>query len=836
MSSSLGNVVVAIKAVDEVSGVMGKIQASMGVLGGTLQSLGGGFSTVGNVIQGFAAGGVAGAAITAVGEITRGLESCIKEATSSEAVWASLGAAVTRSGIAWDTVKTATEGALLAMSKTTTYSDEQLAAALEKLMTFGLSYDDAMQALGKSIDFAAAKHMDLESAATIVGKAMDGNTAILKRYGVDIASSKDAAAALKDAHDAAGTAIKAMGASVDAWVTSVTAAIGADSTFESGLAGAKDKAQYLIDQFKQGNIDLPQFTQAMTSLGVPLDEAKMKGGTATEVLAKLNEQFGGAAQAAAGTYAGIQERLKNATGEVGEKIGTIFLPALASATEAMIPLVDAFGKGVDAAQAWFTEMAKTPEVKGFVDALGPAWDSFMGYLNSVWKVIQDSFGPALQELWGALKDIWDALQPAIDAFKEIFGALSSGGEDVDAFKLLIQYLAAEIRVIADVIKFVAPYIKQFAEAFKAAANFISPVLAQMSKDIGGFIDWLKTAFSDFYTWLVGGSLWQDMWNALTSIASTMIGALLGDLGAKFFEPMKAAFTGAMQTVKDIWDTSWQAVQTTFDTITSQIQTGLNTRFDEMKTFVTANLGEYAPIANNALSGMQSAMNAVMALIHGDWQGFLDGMSQATYIFWNVIQGATTTAFSILQSSFTGSMDTIKGILDAAISFMQGAWGGFSDFMSRGIDALKGAISGAQSWLESTYASMQATASSAMSALEGIVMAAVNAIVAAAQSLWSQLVGGSIWTDLMETMQSQAYSALGNIADAFQDMSLAVPATIPYLPPAVSSGGVGPATSQGAAQAFSFTIPVTVTLDGQVISRQVEQRIVERVNLRGKKVA
>ena len=78
------------------------------------------------------------------------------------------------------------------MQATTTYSDEQLAGALQRMMTFGLSYDQAMKALGATIDFAAAKQMDLESAATLVGKAVDGNTAIMKRYGVDITVAKDA--------------------------------------------------------------------------------------------------------------------------------------------------------------------------------------------------------------------------------------------------------------------------------------------------------------------------------------------------------------------------------------------------------------------------------------------------------------------------------------------------------------------------------------------------------------------------------------------------------------------------------------------------------------------
>jgi len=362
-----------IKAIDESSSVMDRIKSSVGLLGSSLSGLGGGFASVGSVMTGFAAGGVTGAAITALGEVAKGLQDCIKEATDSEAIWTSLGAAVSRSGVAWETVSAATKSALLAMQATTVYSDEQLAAALERLMTFGLSYDQATKALGETLDFAAAKHMDLESAATLVGKAMDGNTAILKRYGVDIATTKDQAAALADAQKLAAVAIKEMGDGVDAWVASITTAIGADATFEQGLTTAKDKAAFLVEQFKQGTIDLPQFTTAIQSLGVPLDEVALKGGTAEAVLGKLNEQFGGAAQAAAGTYAGIQERLKNATSELGEKIGSMLLPGLASITETMIPIVDSFGSGVDAIQAWLNEVGKMPEVKAATDAVAQAF-------------------------------------------------------------------------------------------------------------------------------------------------------------------------------------------------------------------------------------------------------------------------------------------------------------------------------------------------------------------------------------------------------------------------------------------------------------------------------
>ena len=42
------------------------------------------------------------------------------------------------------------------------------------------------------------------------------------------------------------------------------------------------------------------------------------------------------------------------------------------------------------------------------------------------------------------------------------------------------------------------------------------------------------------------------------------------------------------------------------------------------------------------------------------------------------------------------------------------------------------------------------------------------------------------------------------------------------------------SAAGAPGPFSFTIPITVTLDGQVISKTVEKRIVSNIDYRGKR--
>ena len=185
------------------------------------------------------------------------------------------------------------------------------------------------------------------------------------------------------------------------------------------------------------------------------------------------------------------------------------------------------------------------------------------------------------------------------------------------------------------------------------------------------------------------------------------------------------------------------------------------------------------------------------------------------------------------------MSAIQGILNSAIGAMQSAWRAFTGWLSSSIAAAQSAVQSAAAYVSSTLTSMQGAAASAGQAISSAVTGAFDTVADAASDLWKWLTGGSVWTDMLDEMQAQTYAALGNIVRAFEDMSLAVPGTVPYTPlgPAPTAGHAAPTTSAPAALGtITLTIPVTVTLDGQVISRQVERRIVERVNFRGKKVA
>ena len=540
-----GNVVIAIKAVDEASNVFSKIQASMGILGNTLGQLGGGFAQVGSVISGFAAGGPVGAAVAGLGQVVQGLQWATAEATKTEQSWADLQASLRLTGPAWDEAKAKVGEFASALQRTTTFSDEMVVGAVQRMATFGMSYQQGMAAVSTAVELAAAKHIDLQTATDLLGKAFMGNTAILSRYGINIDEIK------------------------------------------KGMAkGATDAQVY---------------------------EA---------VLTKLNAQFGGTAAAQAQTYAGAQERLKNAMSDMGEKIGGILLPALAGVTEAMIPLVDWFTKGIGQVQDWITAVGKMPEVKAATDAVGTAFSGLQKWFGDVSQEVVTALGPALKELWGAFKEILDALAPLGEAFGEIWAAFSDGQGSGSALKDLLWLLVAAIKDIAAVIRAVVPVIKMFAEGFKEAADFIAPIITTLRETIGGFLTWLHDSFDAFYKWLVGGSMWQDMWGQVLSVALNMAGQVVSQVGSQLFGALQDIFNTGMATMQKIW-------QAGFDQLTSIATTAYNALMGQAQQTANSIMTTIQNAISSATGAAQSAVSSIIGSLQSAWSAVTSAVSSAT---------------------------------------------------------------------------------------------------------------------------------------------------------------------------------------------------------------
>jgi hypothetical protein len=119
-----------------------------------------------------------------------------KAAAEEEAGIAKLRASVEASGGAWDDASAAIEGYLSKQLMRTALDDGAGREAISTLTNMTGDYSKALDLMGLAQDLAAAKSMDLNTAAEIVGKVASGNTGILGRYGIVLQEGATATEAL----------------------------------------------------------------------------------------------------------------------------------------------------------------------------------------------------------------------------------------------------------------------------------------------------------------------------------------------------------------------------------------------------------------------------------------------------------------------------------------------------------------------------------------------------------------------------------------------------------------------------------------------------------------
>jgi len=121
----------------------------------------------------------------------------VRVAAESEEIWTRLGHAVENVGMSFKDARPEIMAFARAMQDATTVGDEDFATILTELITFSGDYERSLRNVGVVADLAAAKQLDLRTAAQLVGKAMIGETSTLKRYGVIVAEGADGVEAMR---------------------------------------------------------------------------------------------------------------------------------------------------------------------------------------------------------------------------------------------------------------------------------------------------------------------------------------------------------------------------------------------------------------------------------------------------------------------------------------------------------------------------------------------------------------------------------------------------------------------------------------------------------------
>jgi hypothetical protein len=167
-----------------------------------------------------------------------------------------------------------------------------------------------------------------------------------------------------------------------------------------------------------------QFT-ALSRLGIPLDDATKKSKDFEKVIGLLNDQFGGAAETAAGTFSGQLKILSGQFGEILETIGAALLPYLQKFTEYLVKNVapavqrvtSVIGeKGLIAGfqQLLFESGKAGAGVAGVFKAIAVAAATAINVIAKAYYITSANFKLLSRDFVGAAKDFYKATNDYIN--------------------------------------------------------------------------------------------------------------------------------------------------------------------------------------------------------------------------------------------------------------------------------------------------------------------------------------------------------------------------------------------------------------------------------------
>lgn len=399
----------------------------------------------------------------------------------------------------------------------------------------------AFALLGEATDLAAAKHVGLTEASTTLGKVYNGNTKVLKEFGITVTKSGPILRAAETASRNSTKADKNLGDAkrkladleqIDAGKKKLTTA----EAIRLRDAQNKVKAAVLLS------------VDGHKRLRDAQDAAKDATKHQHDAVKTLADKLQGQGNAAAGTFTGhihaMQAKIEDAASAFGEKFG----PALTVAGTALAGL----GGAVSAGGAILNTFKSTQEAAaGATDAMAAADDAAAGsewamlgpialivgavialiavgyliYRN--WSTIWHGIHVAIATVWNWIKTNWPLLL-----------AILMG--PIGLAVLLIVRNFDKIKAAAGVV------VNGIRTAWNALIGFFTGLVGRIGGILGGMFSAVSTAWST----AIGAvkTAWNTFTGWLTGLPASIASSVAG-----MFHGVTDAFRTAINALIDIWN-------------------------------------------------------------------------------------------------------------------------------------------------------------------------------------------------------------------------------------------------------------------------------------------
>lgn len=375
------------------------------------------------------------------------------------------------------------------------------------------------------------------------------------------------------------------------------------------------------------------FTDEQKAQIKAMQDAGNMAGAQRVILAELNKEFGGSAEAAAKATGGWSE-FQGRLGEAGEAMATAVLPILGELgsllLDRVMPVIEdaaaAFGKLIAAFQTGASDGAgaigglsnafySLDSISPIFDQIGDAVVVFGDLLDGVLAVSGDSvsgYGAIWDEIAPVIEGIITALASVLSAvFGQVQAFLHAHGDDIRSF------LQSTWSQISEIIKIAIQLIQAtIIPALQSVAAFINAHGAEIQR------------------------LLSDAWTIIKAVIDTALTLIKGIL------------TAALQIIKGDWSGAWETIKEMFAHIWENIKIIASAAVDGLKV------------------ELSMAWDAIKGRVQDAWEGIKSSIASA----WEGIKSSVSAKIGELTDLITGLPGKVAGVGAAVV---QAIWDGIS---------------------------------------------------------------------------------------------------------------------------------------------------------------
>lgn len=468
-----------------------------------------------------------------------------------------------------------------------------------------------------------------------------------------------------------------------------------NKVFPRATAALLDMATIMGTDAKSGAIQLGKALNnpvegitALTRVGVTFTAEQEKlinkmvragdiAGAQGVILAELEREFGGAAEAAGETFAGKLEILQNRIGEVGEGIAGAFIPIIDNLITSIMPMIPIAEDLAGAFAGFITVLSETGDISAAIDTLGE-FESIQTILDKLGISGQSFYatsaliGLSVELISQSIRDAIAMFQngeSALSIFSTVIGDLfgADAGAQVGLFfdTLAAKTLPISMAVTNLQLAFEAS-MPAIQGAVQLAMTFVQSiwdtVFPSILETTNNTLNQIITLTANILNGIA--AFWQQHGNTILAIAVFAFETISATIGGTL-ALISGVISAALSVINGDWDAAWNALVSGTSAFMNAILSIVGTN---LKSFLATWSGVFANLVTivnttfiNVVSAVSSgilnaiaAAQAILSGFYGIGQAIIDGMVKG-------VTDAATSLVNAVSDAVSSAIDTAKRV-------------------------------------------------------------------------------------------------------------------------------------------------------------------------------